>query len=317
MQIEQQVDAIQQDVSTEEQQTLTSPESPRARALAIIEEKNRLRMEEEMGVSLAEPEPEPEPEPDQVEQQLVEPEPAPVQKYKVKVDGQELEVPIEDLVRTYQKNTAADRRLEEAARILRESQELAAKEVAPVQNLPVVDEDIHAVAAKMLAHMYEGNQEAAQEDLVKLISMPKGGDQPTPQQAIDPDQLTDYVLNRMAYDAALKRVETDYPDILADPNLKALASMQINQQVENGIPRSDAMISVADSLYKSLGKTPTGRQQTAPPQRSTRQENKERLDPVPSASAAAVAPVSPMEANNPSALIQEMANRRLGQTLST
>lgn len=313
MQIEQQVDAIQQDVSTEEQQTLTSPESPRARALAIIEEKNRLRMEEEMGVSLAEPEPEPEP--DQVEQQLADPEPAPAQKYKVKVDGQELEVPIEDLVRTYQKNTAADRRLEEAARILRESQELAAQESQPQQNLPEPDEDLRTEAAKMLADMYEGNQEAATEAMVKLLSRAKGGDQPTPQPTIDPDQLTAQVLERMALNTAFERVKTDYPDIIADPNLEALAAMQINQQVQAGIPRSDAMLSVADSLYKSLGKTPTGRQQTTSQQRSTRQENKERLDPVPSASAAAVAPVSPMEANNPSALIQEMAKRRLGQTL--
>ena len=91
--------------------------------------------------------------------------------------------------------------------------------------------------------------------------------------------------------------------------------MQINQRVAAGESRADAMLLVADSLYQSLGKKPTGRQEDPPkPAKSQRQENLERLDTLPSASAAAIQPQSPAE-SSPSAVIAELASRRLGQSL--
>ena len=119
----------------------------------------------------------------------------------------------------------------------------------------------------------------------------------------------------MALNSAFERVKTDYPDIIADPNLEMVAAMQINQRVAAGESRATAMLSVADSLYQSLGKKPTGRQDDTPkPAKNQRQENLERLDTLPSASAAAIQPQSPAE-SSPSAVIAELASRRLGQSL--
>jgi len=320
-------EAIDQDVTDKELPTLTSPESPRARAMAAIEASHRARMEEEIGVKFdAAPEPEPAPV-EEVEQDLVEeqvekqlaapvaPEPG---KFKVKVDGVEQEVTAEDLIRNYQKNSAADRRLEEAAKLLREAEQLAAQQQRAPEPEPdtVADTNLREYAENFLSTVYDGDPKVATEALVNLLSKAKGGDQPTPQPTVDTDVLTERVLERMAINAAFERVKSDYPDIIADPNLEALAAMQINQQVGMGIPRADAMLSVADGLYKSLGKVPVGRQVEAPKQKSTRQENKERLDPVPSASATASSqPVKNEEANQ-SALIREVAARRLGQSMS-
>jgi len=314
-------DAINQDVTDKELPTLTSPESPRARAMAAIEASHRARMEEEIGVKFdAAPEPESAPAEEvaqdiveeQIEKQLatpVAPEPG---KFKVKVDGIEQEVTAEDLIRTYQKNSAADRRLEEAAKLLREAEQLAAQQQRAPEPDPVPVSNLREDAAKVLSTLYDGDQDAATEALVNLLSKAKGGDQPTPQPTVDTDVLTERILERMAINAAFERVKSDYPDIIADPNLEALAAMQINQQVGLGIPRADAMLSVADGLYKSLGKVPVGRQVEAPRQKTARQENKERLDNVPSASANAGLPPVLEEAVDQSALIREAAKRRVG-----
>ena len=315
-----QADTLNQDVSVEDQlPTLTSADSPRMRALAAIEEKNRQRIEAEMGVKLDDDTPAP----DQVTEQLSEPIPAPEVR-KVKVDGRELEVPIDDLVATYQKNTAADRRLKEAAEILEQARQLAAQtqvaepEPAPAATPVETPEDLKKQAAELLDKLYDGDKDSASEALVNLLAKARGDSPSTPapvQAVVDPDVLTSQVLERMALNSAFERVKTDYPDIIADPNLEMVAAMQINQRVAAGESRATAMLSVADSLYQSLGKKPTGRQDDTPkPAKNQRQENLERLDTLPSASAAAIQPQSPAE-SSPSAVIAELASRRLGQSL--
>lgn len=312
-------DAINQDVTDKEQPTLTSPESPRARALAAIEEGHRARMEEEMGMSLSD---------DKGQEEVEEEAPAAVEQapapgaFKVKVDGVEQEVSAEDLIRSYQKNLAADRRLEEATRILRDAEQLAAQQQVAEQEITQevaqegLRESLRKEASKMVSTWYDGDQEAATEALVDLFVKTKGGDQPTRRQEIDADVLAEQVLERMAFNSAVERVKSDYPDLVADSNLEQLVVMQSTNLVSSGVPRAEALLSVAESLYKSLGKTPTGRQQDTPKPKSARQENKDRLDNVPSASATATSMPVKSEEPDQSALIREVARRRIGQSLS-
>ncbi len=304
-------DAINQDVTDKEQPTLTSPESPRARALAAIEEGHRARMEEEMGMSLSD---------DKAQEEVEEEAPAAVEQppvpgaFKVKVDGVEQEVSAEDLIRAYQKNSAADRRLEEAARILRDAEQLAAQQQVAEPEQP--QGNLREEAAEMMSKLYDGDQEAAAEALVNLLAKTKGGDQPTRRQEVDADVLAEQVLERMAFNSAVERVKSDYPDLVADSNLEQLVVMQSTNLVSSGVPRAEALLSVAESLYKSLGKTPTGRQQDTPKPKSARQENKDRLDNVPSASATATSMPVKSEEPDQSALIRQVARRRIGQSLS-
>ena len=306
-------DAIVTDVPTEDVVTLTSPESPRMKAMAAIEESRRQALETELDGKIEADEtpidnaPETEPE---IEAALeIIPEPA---KFRVKVDGVEMDVDQEELIRTYQKNAAADHRLEEATRILREAQVAAQTAVIqqPEPAIPEQDTNLRQEAAVVLAKMYDGDQDAAAEALVNLLNK-KGGDRPTqPVQPVDESQLTQRVLEQIAINQAFDKVKTDYPEILSSPRLENLAVMEIDQRVANGELRSQAMLAVCDEIYKEFGK---GRPQPEEKPLSKREQNKARLDTVPTASAAAVAPKS--EIQDASSVIAQMAARRLGQTM--
>ena len=306
-------DAIVTDVPTEDVVTLTSPESPRMKAMAAIEESRRQALETELDGKIEADEtpidnaPETEPEIEAAPEII--PEPA---KFRVKVDGVEMDVDQEELIRTYQKNAAADHRLEEATRILREAQVAAQTAVIqqPEPAIPEQDTNLRQEAAVVLAKMYDGDQDAAAEALVNLLNK-KGGDRPTqPVQPVDESQLTQRVLEQIAINQAFDKVKTDYPEILSSPRLENLAVMEIDQRVANGELRSQAMLAVCDEIYKEFGK---GRPQPEEKPLSKREQNKARLDTVPTASAAAVAPKS--EIQDASSVIAQMAARILGQTM--
>ena len=315
------VDAIlNEDVSTVEGNQ-EAPKSARELAMEAIELDNLRRMEAETGMKLVE---EPTDTDKQIEQQLDEkPVEATPKTYHVKIDGVEREVSEEEMVRNYQKNAAADRRLEEASRLLREAEERAqqlAQQMAQQQQEPqdvVPPEELRTKVKTALSKLYDGDEETATDALTELLVKTRGGEQPTPAQPeIDVDALTAQIQQRMEVENAFKQVKTDYPDLIADPNLEMLTALKITQLVQQGTPRAQAMIDAAEDVYKSLGKVPVGRQQ-AEQQRemNSRLENKQKLDVVRSASSAAALPPVQAEEANPSDVIAEMAARRLGQSM--
>lgn len=311
-----QVDAIQTDVPAED-----APESVVAlrSAREIAMEQIELANLERMGITPEPAEPAPAP---------VEPVPAPVvnepvvTKVPVKVDGVQQEVDLDTLVRSYQKNSAADRRLEEAAQLLRQANERANQLEAQVQKPTPVAEpapsaDLRTEVKETLSVIYGGDEEAATEALTNLLAKNRGGDQPTPQaQPVSVDQLADAVSEKLEFDTAFAKVKSDYPDLIADPNLEMLTAMRLQQAVDAGQSRGAALLAVAGDIYGSLGKQPAGRPTPAPtPRTNSRQENKERLELVKPASSSAVLPAADAEEGDPSSVIAEMAARRLGQSL--
>ena len=291
------------------------PMTPREEAMAAISAVRTANVEEETGVSFSEKVA------DQVAEQLADPGPeaAPeVQKIKVKVDGVEQEVDVDTLVRTFQKNSAADRRLEEATRLLREAEERATQVEATPESQAVgqTPDDLRAEAAQIIDKMYDGDKDAAADALIQLMSKAKGGDQPTPAPTnqVDEGEITDRVLARMAVNAAFEKVKTDYPEIISNPDLEVLTAMKIDRAVASGTPRAQAMLDAAAEVYRTIGKEPAGRQKPAPV--NSRQDNKARLDNIPTASASATPSESPQENTSPSSVIAEMAKKRLGQSLA-
>jgi len=109
-------------------------------------------------------------------------------------------------------------------------------------------------------------------------------------------------------------VKTDYPDIISDPDLEFLTAMKIDRAVAQGIPRARAMLDAASEVYRTMGKEPAGRQKPEPV--NARQDNKARLDNIPTASASATLAESPAENSSPSSVIAEIARKRLGQSLA-
>ncbi len=304
--------AINQDVT--EEVVEPRPLSAREAAMEAIVSTRTASVENETGVSLS-------PKDEQIVEQLADPEPekAPeVQKFKVKIDGAEQEVDADTLIRTFQKNSAADRRLEEATRLLREAEERAAHAAAAPeqpQDAGQTPVDLRKEAASIIEKMYDGDPDAAADALIHLVTKAKGGDQPTRAPvAVDEGEITDRVLARMAVNAAFEQVKTDYPDIISDPDLEFLTAMKIDRAVAQGIPRARAMLDAAGEVYRTMGKEPAGRQKPEPV--NARQDNKARLDNIPTASASATLAESPAENSSPSSVIAEIARKRLGQSLA-
>ena len=313
-----QVDAIQSDVKTDDElESLSAVRSNRVIAMEQIEQANLRRMEEESGIKLESDEPNVDA---QIEEQLA-PEVPESKVRTVKIDGEERTVSDDELIRSYQKNQAADRRLEEAAQLLREAnaraEQLAAQVQSQTQEPAPVSDDMRSEVKNALAVIYGGDEDAAAEALTNLLVKTRGGDQPTPPQPqLSVDELAVAVQQRLDVDTAFAKIQSDYPDLIADSNLEMLTAMKINQLAATGIPRAQAMLSAADEIYASLGKQPAGRQAPEPkPERNSRLENKGKLDPVRAASSSAIPPNVAAEEANPSSVIQEMAARRLGQSL--
>lgn len=144
---------------------------------------------------------------------------APEEERELIVDGKRIRVPISKILdagtRTLQKESAADMRLAAATELLRSAQERQ----QPVQTAPVVqpsDED--AVIARNIQF---GTEEEAKSAIAKLRNA-------TP--AITPQQIDAYVQQQLAqklpdhnaFHSANAWLRTEYPQIVADPDLKYL-----------------------------------------------------------------------------------------------
>src|SRR5574343_492927 len=138
--------AIQQDALEQESAVdneIEQQNNPRMAAMEAIAESRRKSLAEE-GVNIepgpVEQEQETEPEDEQVDQVAVQmqederPVASDQLRVKVKVDGEEIELPLSEVVKSYQKDAAATRRLQEANRILENAK--AREHEVPVQQQP-------------------------------------------------------------------------------------------------------------------------------------------------------------------------------------
>lgn len=166
-------------------------------------------------------------------------------RVRVKIDGVESEVTVAEMQRQYQKNGAAERRLEEATRLLNE----ARAQTPPVGfNKPTEvrnDEPGQQVAdadqerKEFLAALYEGNEEKALEQLKKIgVGRPS---EPTLDTAQLTARLASEIKQQMSYDSALEKFKENYADIVADPYLADLADRHLDAEVKAGKPFTEAL----------------------------------------------------------------------------
>lgn len=284
----------------------------REEALEALEARHQAEMAAQNGWELpneAAPEPAPAPEPDQLSAQLNDPEPAPAPSaapalVKVKIDGEEAEVSIDDVVRQYQKNSTADKRLAEATRLLREAQEAEAARLLREQQLQQQYQqqqlqqqqlqqqdpepnpaDVDAVAARkdFLKALFEGDEESA---LTKLDQMLAGRQAPqAPAPILDVDQIaaavTHNVQQKLVVESVLTQSRHDYPEMYADPDLEALALAKIQRmQAEEGTDFFAALDTVSKQMATKFGwgtpQADPGRREDPVPATSSRAQKLEQ-----------------------------------------
>jgi len=321
---QQDANATQSDVTADE--TVDQPKSAREIAMEAIAEKRTQQRNEDMGIAPEPAEPAVAEEPavseadEQIAAQLTIEDPK--DKFvRVKIDGQEQDVSLEEVLRNYQKGSAADRRLEEATRLMKEArvQAEAQTRIEPQQEHAVTQtesgpDELKVAVRTALSKVFEGDEEAAAEALAKVLERREQPARAPEAQQIDINSLAEQLQQRMDVKTAIERVRTDYPDIIADPDLDQLTYLKTQAKEEAGIPRAQALLEAASEVYQKMGKKP-GRQD-APNESATREQKlarKAAIDTMPMAHAAAAG--TPREDSSRSSVIAEMAAKRLGQTM--
>lgn len=238
-------------------------------------------------------------------------------KTKIKVDGQEMEVDDDKIreagIKALQKESAADKRLEEAARLRAEAEAtvLAARQPQPNQDrvdppaggrtvVEKLTDDLFIQAVKTLQY---GNEADAVAALKTIVASAVNSGQPESLTVAQTNELLDFR-------DATKWAHDEYKDILGDPKLKALFVGEEKRLRAAGDmrPYREIYTDIGSGLREwktGLAPAPT----PAPAATQSRQERKATVVTIPSAAARQPAPQTPKEPT-PSEVVDQMRKAR-------
>ena len=248
-----------------------------------------------------EPEKEPaaeEPPPDEVTPEA-KPEPEP-EMVSIKVDGQVKQVPKDKIyeagLRAVQKESTADKRLEEATKLLKD---IESRFAPPPQEKPSPSPEWDdSIIAYALEH---GNEEQKTEAVRQLRGRQK--EQATPEQIAAFAEAR--VLDKVDFQNSAQWFQDNYKEVVSDPYLLQLAAIQEDRMRASGDRRS------RKELYKEIGdglvKWRGGQVPTASLQE--KREQKAAITNLPSASVRKAAPETP-KPKTASDIIEDMRKQR-------
>ena len=210
--------------------------------------------------------------PEPVAPELAAPEPAPVpQTVRVKVDGQEFDVPKEEIdkagnVALFQMQVATAKRLKELndttnalnAR-LKALQQPPAPVVPPPDQVEERRKNIEAIRF--------GSEEEAMAAITELTK-------PVPQ--IPVDQVVTSVTRRIEWDNAIKGFVQDMGDLIRDPDIQGMALAR-EKQLTQWIVKSGRWPSDINAAYKAISADIKAKIGKSPVPSQTRQDRKEAL----------------------------------------
>lgn len=149
----------------------------------------------------------------------------PAKMYKVKVDGQELEVPGQKIIdagyRTFQKETAADFRLNVATNLMQEAERrMAEASGGKKEDAPAAQKSEGPSAADLAKAIQFGTPEEAEKAINTLAARGEG----SPQQIANlvAQQSRQAARDELKFQDALKFVKTEYKDLLSNEYSKRL-----------------------------------------------------------------------------------------------
>ena len=200
---------------------------------------------------------------------IVEPEPEPIaevdKKVKIKVDGVESEV-TEKEIREYQKQLAADKRLQASAMREKELNERQARldvreqEIVRKAEVKKIEEpdDSEDLAEKLISSVFDEDKKSAADIIRKLKVKP---DVQTIQKPVsmDPDKVSQAVteaLSERDRKTAITKFETDYVDLASRPGLRAEVNerTKIEMQEDPNASWEDIIVRAADYVKEDLAK---------------------------------------------------------------
>ena len=162
---------------------------------------------------------------------------------RIKVDGVETEVEREKVfdagLRAMQKESAADRRLQEATEILRRAEEaakLTKEQIAHAESPPQQWDD------ESIAWVLENGTD---EDKAQAVGQLRGRNNATPEQIAQ--RATALALDRLDFESERNRFVSEYDDIVKDPYLLQLAISAEDKAIASGDKRPRR------ELYKEIG----------------------------------------------------------------
>lgn len=216
-------------------------------------------------------------------------------RVRAKVDGEELEVPLDQVLRQFQKNSAADRRLAEATRLLNEARERTtapadqAKEDSPSAD----DADTRELASKAAAALLDGDENAVAEIFSKMMQG-RQKSQDSASAIPSTEVIAQQVKQQIEVESALSTFQKDYDDVCSDPHLFAMAERLVMDHRAQGKSFADALQRAGNDVRDWLKEKamPTSQGTDLTTSRNERLERKAKLDNVRAASVTATSPVS-------------------------
>lgn len=216
----------------------------------------------------------------------------------VKVDGELRQIAKDKIyeagLRAVQKESTADKRLEEATRLLKEVEQ---KIAVPPQNQNLSPEWDDSIIAYALEH----GDEAQKTEAVRQL---RGREQ-----SATPEQIaqiaTANVLDRVDFQTAAEWFVNEYKEIQQDPYLLQLAALKESQMRNSGDqrPRKELYREIGDELRKWKGGA------VAVTSLEQKREQKAEITNLPTASVRKEAPAAP-KAATPSDIIEQMRKAR-------
>lgn len=223
----------------------------------------------------------------------------------VKVDGEERHVTMDDLVRNYQKGETADKRLQEASRLLREAKEaseraaqIAAQREDPKPIAAKADEESRALESDYVElyrryqnSLYEGDENESARLFFELQqTMPAKDGQSGRAVAAIPtvDEITASVKKQLEEDSAFDQFSKSFNEIWSDPYLANIADSYLTTEIASGKHQglnsalTAAGTATRDWMRSKGMRVDEGQRQTA--DLNTRLERKAGITSLPTAS---------------------------------
>jgi hypothetical protein len=210
------------------------------------------------------------------------------EKISLKVNGKSLELPIEEVIARAQMVESAHDYLEQAKRIRLEAVQSTQGKAKPASPTPPVEDDLALVRAIQM-----GSEEEAVQAIRQLRS-------PT----TDLPKLID---ERMSFQQAVSRFQTEFKDVFGDPILRQVVLNKDAELVAQGDARPYW------DRYESIGKEVrewVGSVRKTPSATETRRERKASMTTIPTAASRVPSQVQEEQDESVSDVINAMAKSR-------